>query len=592
MKNFSLWFVLISVVSGHMIAAPEINNDLPASTSTTTHNSIPSADSVVDLASPVLELPVLHLYKTQNATLNKVPLWQLKYHSNVYDSELSKEIVVHTANAWNKFIGYHCPPNHYKHVLQHEFFSDVYVCVKIPQPLKKIYTAYSLVQAYDSIALRCYSTPVNTIDQFYITIVDVDQWYLLKDGGGSEYLISKYCLNYWYQIDSHGNELFDLKFTVSKGVVTFHLPKHSCSPLKIDFSSANNILNVQIRGGRTLECIKRQLFRNYNYNCNIPYKNLTFTHNKLMLYRTDDCPSTLYESVESEDISIHVESSSGASPFSFITTALLQVMKPVLDFVLDSLMTIINEFVTIYESPEFIEIFTRIFDTFAKFVRIILDFITKPEIMNLFVHILETALKIIQSVLDFFKKPQLKVVFLRIIMIIEDFVVTTLDYIFKSDSVNNILSKGLTFIEKIIKMLTRFIKQAKGTIEEVIKLVFSLIEQIVNLIIGDEQIIKIFVKFVTLIEHTLMQIIGYLLKSNLLRDLINSVFTLLVHVSNIIFDFISLTIVPQVIHVFMNLSFKVKIMFAVFLICYIKSSKFFWSIVIALIFSCFIGLKM
>ncbi|AUR34018.1 ORF2 [Tanay virus] len=581
---------LISVVGAHMIAAPERPNSL---TSTTTPSLDPDhvIEAEVDSNLPVLELPILHLYKTQNASLNKVPLWQLKFHSSVFDSELSKEIVVHTANAWNKFIGYHCPPNHYKHVLQHEFLSDVYVCVKIPQPLKRIYTAYSLSQTYNRIDLRCYSKPVNTIDRFYIKIVDVDQWYLLKDGSGSEYLISKYCLNYWYQIGIHGDEIFDLKYTVTKGVVTFHLPKHSCSPLKIDLSSANNILNVQIRGGSTLECVKRQLFRDYNFSCNIPYRNLTFTHNRLLLYRTADCPATLYENVDSDDISIHIESSSGASPFNFITTAILQVMKPILDFVLDSIFTIINEFVTIYESPEFIEIFTRIFDTFAKLVRLVMNFLTKPEIIELFVHILETMLKIVQSILDFFKKPQLKVIFLRIVMIIEDFVISTLEYLFNSSGMTNLFTKLLSFVEKLVKMIVRFIKQAKGTIVEIVNLILGLTEQIIGLFIGDEQFVKIFVKFIMLIEHTLSQILEYLLKSNMLQDVMHSIFNLIIRFFNILGNFVTNFVIPQLVHGFMNISFKLKIMFLIFLTCYLKSSKFIWSLAMAVIASSFIGLK-
>nr|AYU75404.1 ORF2 [Tanay virus] len=581
---------LISVARGHMIAAPEKPNLL---TSTTTPTLDPDhvIESELDSSLPVLELPILHLYKTQNASLNKVPLWQLKFHSSVFDSELSKEIVVHTANAWNKFIGYHCPPNHYKHVLQHEFLSDVYVCVKIPQPLKRIYTAYSLSQVYNRIDLRCFSKPVTTIDRFYIKMVDVDQWFLLKDGSGYEYLISKYCLNYWYQIGIHGDEIFDLKYTVTKGVVTFHLPKHSCAPMRIDLSSANNILNVQIRGGRTLECINRQLFKDYNFSCNIPYRNLTFTHNKLLLYRTSDCPATLYQNVDSDDISIHIESSSGASPFNFITTAILQVMKPILDFVLDSLFAIINEFVTIYESPEFIDIFTRIFDTFAKLVRLVMDFLTKPEIINLFVHILETGLKIVQSVLDFFKKPQLKVIFLRIVMIIEEFVISTLEYIFNSAGVTNLFAKLMSFVDKLIRMVIRFVKQAKGTIVETINLIFGLTEQIINLIIGDEQLIKIFVKLVMLIEHTLSQIVEYLLKSNMLQEVMHSILNLIIRMSNILGNFVANVLIPQLVHGFMNISFKLKLMFFVFLICYLKSSKIFWSLAMAVIASSFIGLK-
>nr|QHA33726.1 hypothetical protein [Atrato Nege-like virus 1] len=375
-------------------------------------------------------------------------LWRLKEYSTVYKSDLLTDIQVRKAGVWGKMVGYHCPPNYHKYDLISTWHSDLFVCYHVPSTLTKLYTAYELAFKldYDNPSLypeyTAYYRPYllkdaltpQCLDDFYdekgnrvgfwhaggiyepkdsftinldVNFREADQYLLLIDESGREYLSSKYCMNHYYQLDPNRNELFMLNYTMSSTTAVFYLPMKDCKPVLLPQHLNPSIIPLRSPKTRTwvwfdsatpvnptkLLCLMKELgnrFQDCLLNTSVTSQVYGLPlHHDLMLEFTINPPCSVVDFVPftPDTVTVHVGSAESISPFSFITHAIMSVLKPVLDFLLDSLLYIFDTLMTIYESPEFVAILDRILKVLMIVVEKLIAFIYDviwPRILEVF----------------------------------------------------------------------------------------------------------------------------------------------------------------------------------------------------------------
>lgn len=320
----------------------------------------------------------LHNILFSSKAYSSQPLWTIHHASNIYSEYVGRDLTVFTANGWSKLFGYSCPAGHHKHVIKHHIFSDLFVCILVPEKLVVKYRVYSIVQNVRTIKLICpKSFPAgggmaNTYSHVTFAMHS-DHIRLLKDTDNNEYLISTYCLSHYYQLDTSGKEIFEIPYNVTDTTVTFHLPQESCAPVKLpgSFSQKHNMLPITLTfksdGNPSMfnmrKCILDDLAKRQKSCPKTPLLEtggFPMSATEAAVFTINGpCSSWSQVGTVVPELTVHISAASSASPLHMLTTAFIALLKPILDFILDRILYVFEEVLTIFESDAFQEVVSR-----------------------------------------------------------------------------------------------------------------------------------------------------------------------------------------------------------------------------------------
>lgn len=325
---------------------------------------------------------------------NRIPLVDTRLVSALYSSEIFDTVTVHQANAWNKLWGLKCPANHVVHSIHHTFFTELYVCLKVPKVLVKRYDVYELYQPESNFIF--FNCPASSSTTGHVTVDRINDYRLLVDTSGYHYLSSKFCLSHYYQLDTNGKDIFSLNYTTTDHTITFWKPPQSCAiaPIYNDtFDLSTLPLTIEVEATvEILDCMRDDRGSGcYGYK---PFQELPLDDTTLLTYNVTSkdgrgCASIYKTPFEYESVTYHINSAISNSPAHI----LVSLIMPVLEILMNSLTYILTTLIDIMESPEFLSILDRIFGFILNVIILILTFIKNVVIPRIFTAFLSIPLK-------------------------------------------------------------------------------------------------------------------------------------------------------------------------------------------------------
>nr|AIL49277.1 hypothetical protein 2 [Goutanap virus]AIL49280.1 hypothetical protein 2 [Goutanap virus]AIX97863.1 hypothetical protein 2 [Goutanap virus] len=322
---------------------------------------------------------------------NRTPFLTFKKFSTIYRSELFTDFKIYHANAWNKFLGVSCAGNHVPYALTHHIFSEIYVCLPVPPVLEPIYTAYELVPRERNFFIPCGMTgEKSTFANF--EPMNYKDYLVLQDPKGKFHLSSKYCVGHMYQIGLNNKEILTVNYTVTDYSVTIDYPSSYCNvfPLPIKFLDFT-LLPIVVRVKSTLDVIDcLRVERSSNVVAGRPMYELAIDDVTLLRYNTTTNGTHnfayTYKSRHSYPTkTFHISAAANVNPFTWVTTGLLTLLTPILDFLLNSFLYCFESLLNIFESTPFLNLFDRLLHFIYNIISLISKFIAThifPKILT------------------------------------------------------------------------------------------------------------------------------------------------------------------------------------------------------------------
>nr|AQM55473.1 hypothetical protein 2 [Wallerfield virus] len=333
-------------------------------------------------------------------------LLSFDFEYNIYGKYVEDDIKVYHANAWSKFIGSHCPPNHHKVSLQHHIFSELYVCIHVPTILKNPHSVYKINQNYNEVLFSCYIPGGDefAIETIRVNIPDLDKFRIIEFNG-KNFLTSQYCISDRYGLTSDHKEVLHVNYTVTDNTISFQFPKGECrknSELIWDIDSLHPgyylPFVIKITASKNMHKCLTYYYTPYDTELDTNVTVLPLTPTEHLIWAVDVSPTIVdarnltrvWSSINyyppPSDTVIHIGSAITNSPFNFISSAILAILRPIIDILLDSLIYILTTLMEIFESSEFLDIVNRLFDLVYLLIKNIFEFIVKiiyPRLLDI-----------------------------------------------------------------------------------------------------------------------------------------------------------------------------------------------------------------
>ncbi|QGQ59357.1 hypothetical protein 2 [Agua Salud negevirus] len=314
-------------------------------------------------------------------------LLDIEPHSKVFSLNKIEDLKLYRANTWNKIMGYHCPPGSHQISLKHTFWTELYTCVKVPNPLISTFESFKLNMNVSSMSLSCKGVD-HTVT---VGFCDPDRFRLLIDSQGNTFYTTTYCLSHYYQMYNNGTELYNLKYITDDNTVTFDIPPQECSIFRYDDGFEQRLpLSVCIDGDYTMHsCLSEMISSNQcNNEMRPPYNVVPFAPATLMSFKIGGKCATVFKSeVNRKTVTIHIGSAISNSLVDLITRGVMSLIMPIIDFLIDSLLYIFDGLLKVFESTEFLSILHRVYELVIVILKSVFTFIIDhlvPKIISAF----------------------------------------------------------------------------------------------------------------------------------------------------------------------------------------------------------------
>ncbi|AYW01744.1 membrane-associated protein [Uxmal virus] len=330
-------------------------------------------------------------------------IYHAERDSYMYGKIRDGDIQVYHSNAWSKFLGIHCPPDHKIHYLSHSTFSDLYICVHVPVKLDKFSVVYVFKQPTRRFVVYCKVPNQNVLEETVIADVLDLEYYVLIQQNNKYYFSSVYCIGDRYRLDSDGNEKFVVNYTTTDSTIRFQLPKGECHGMsEVDWDESQTRFNVVLPFVVSINASDEfHACLNFHYT---PYESELVTNTTVLpisatthLVWSVDVEthgrrnvtrvwSSLHEYPSPSDTVIHIQSAISNSPFNVVVHTVLSLIRPIIDVLVDSLVYVFNAIMQVLESSEFAIIIDRIFNFLLDIVFKILGFfknVVYPKLLGI-----------------------------------------------------------------------------------------------------------------------------------------------------------------------------------------------------------------
>ncbi|UUV42177.1 MAG: ORF2 [Kustavi negevirus] len=336
--------------------------------------------------------PVLETFMYPNTSpgygpVNPNKLFELEFDRDIYGDFHDADMKVYYANAWSKFLGTKCPPNYHHHALDHHIFSEMYVCVHVPTPLPPPLKLYRIVQKSSIFSVIC-TINASLKGSLQVKLFDHEHIRLAKHSNGSWFVTSDYCVSSMYGVDKNGIDLFNLNYTLSDSRVSISLPSETCRfmrkviPIPDDGTLGVFLpLQVEIEASEQMHACLSHFYTPFYSEAGSGSTDLPLTDSELMTWNVEITPQiyTYYNYINeekivnvtniwvgshyyppAEPIQYHISSAISKSPYHMASTIVVAIFRPLLDVILNSLTYIFEAILSVFESPEFTDIFNRL----------------------------------------------------------------------------------------------------------------------------------------------------------------------------------------------------------------------------------------